>query len=188
MFSDDQRQTLLRIARNAIARELGLAPAASPLPAGDSELSRPAGVFVTLHLGGDLRGCIGYVEAEEPLVETVDQVAVRAAFHDPRFLPLSVSEFRQVMIEISVLSPLSLVRDTREIQTGVHGLVLELRRARGLLLPQVATEQGWDRVQFLNHTALKAGLPPSAWQHPEARVYVFTAEVFAERSLEGAHP
>ena len=143
---------------------------------------------MTLRIGADLRGCIGYVEAEEPLLETVDQVAVRAAFHDPRFPPLSLSEFRRVTIEISVLSPVRLVKDTRDIETGIHGLVIELRGARGLLLPQVATEQGWDRIQLLNHTAVKAGLPPSAWQHPEARVYAFTAEVFAERSLEGAHP
>ena len=123
MFSEDQRQTLLRIARNAIARELGLVPAAVPLPAGEAALSTPAGVFVTLRLAGDLRGCIGYVEAEEPVRETVDQVAVRAAFNDPRFAPLSLSEFRRVTIEISVLSPLRLVKDIREIEAGVHGLV-----------------------------------------------------------------
>ncbi len=186
MFTDDQRQMLLGIARNAIARGLGIVPAPLPLPDADEGLSRHLGVFVTLRIGRDLRGCIGYVEAEEPLVESVDQVAARAAFHDPRFPPLSLSEFRRVLLEISVLSPLCLVKDVAEIEPGVHGLVIELRRARGLLLPQVATEQGWDRIQFLNHTAIKAGLPPSAWQHPEARVYLFSAEVFAEPSLEGA--
>ena len=92
------------------------------------------------------------------------KVAVRAAFHDPRFPPLSLSEFRRVTIEISVLSPVRLVKDTRDIETGIHGLVIELRGARGLLLPQVATEQGWGREELLDNLCVKAGLPAQRWR------------------------
>jgi AmmeMemoRadiSam system protein A len=187
MFTDDERHTLLRIARHAIGHGLGLIREEPVLPVRGA-LGEPAAAFVTLHLDGELRGCIGYVEALEPLAATVSEVAVRAAFHDPRFPPLTEGEFGKVVIEVSVLSPLQLLRSEEEIEIGRDGLVLELHRARGLLLPQVATEQGWDRIRFLEFTAMKAGLPPSAWKDPEAHVYTFSAEVFAESSMEGAHP
>jgi AmmeMemoRadiSam system protein A len=187
VFTHDEQRSLLRVARDAIARELGLGTDELPMPGG-GPLAVPAAAFVTLHRGGELRGCVGYIEPVAPLFETVREVAVRAAFHDPRFPPLAAGEFSDVIIEISVLSALRRIAGEHEVVIGRHGLVLELRGARGLLLPQVAVEQGWGPIRFLEYAGLKAGLSPSAWKDPEASVSVFSAEVFAESSLEGARP
>jgi len=108
---------------------------------------------------------------------------VKAAFEDPRFPTLSAREFEEVEIEISVLSPLRKITDVGEIEVGKHGLVLEAGFARGLLLPQVATEYGWDREQFLNHTARKAGLYPDAWRQKGTSIFIFTSDVFSEATI-----
>ncbi len=188
MFTIDERQTLLRIARKAIAYELGLSKSEPELPT-HGTLAQPAGAFVTLHERGELRGCIGYIEALGPVAAVVAEVAVKAAFQDPRFPPLIPSELLHISIEISVLSPLKQINEVEEIAVGVHGILLELRHARGLLLPQVAAEHGWDKTTFLEYTAMKAGLPPDAWKDPEAHIYIFSAEIFAEGALqEGAYP
>jgi hypothetical protein len=136
---------------------------------------------VTIREGGELRGCIGYIESPYPLARVVAEVAAKAATEDPRFLPLTQSDLARVTLEVSVLSPLRQIADVSEIQVGTHGLLLELGRYRGLLLPQVATEYGWDRETFLASTAKKAGLPGNAWKDPEARISVFSAEIISEQ-------
>jgi len=141
-------------------------------------LLAPRGAFVTLHRDGRLRGCIGYIEPVKPLIRTVQEVAVKAAFEDPRFPPLTEDE--SVQIEISVLTPPEQVSDISSIEVGRDGLIVELGPRRGLLLPQVATEYGWDRQTFLENTATKAGLPPDAWKHPSVRLYKFSAEIFGD--------
>lgn len=179
VLSDEERRFLLRVAREAIECELeGKEPPSyeNVTPA----LNELRGAFVSLHTNGRLRGCIGYIEGLKSLLKTVQEVAAKAATQDPRFLPVTEDELPSVRLEISVLSPLELVTDIRSIAVGTHGLMLELGGRRGLLLPQVATELGWDTEAFLNGTAQKAGLPPDAWQHPEAKLYRFSAEVFAE--------
>jgi len=182
MFTPEEKRELLRIAREAISDALESRQAPDMRPA-EGALARPSGAFVTLRLNQDLRGCIGYIESNEPVRAVIAEVAVRAAFDDPRFPPLTAEEFRNIHIEISVLSPLRQIRDIGEIEVGVHGLVLELGQCRGLLLPQVATEYGWDRLEFLGNVSRKAGLPRTAWSDPGARIFVFSAEVFEE---EGA--
>ncbi len=146
-------------------------------------LREPAGVFVTLELHRELRGCIGYVEPVLPLAEATREVAAKAALEDPRFDPVTSGELSEIEIEISVLSPLHEIHSPDEVTVGVHGLVLESGFRRGLLLPQVATDYGWDRFEFLSHTARKAGLPPDAWKRPGARLSTFTVERFSEQEL-----
>ena len=182
MLSQESKRELVRIAREAISRALEFR-AASKTRTHDPALSVSGGAFVTLSIGSQLRGCIGYIESTLPLAEVVAEVAVKAALEDPRFPPLTRSEFQKTSIEVSILSPLDLVRDVEEIQVGIHGLLLELGSRRGLLLPQVATEYRWDRTAFLNATARKAGLPEDAWQRPDARIHRFSAEVIEEADL-----
>jgi AmmeMemoRadiSam system protein A len=130
-----------------------------------------------------LRGCIGHIESTDPLYDTVRQAAYAAAFRDPRFRPLAPEELGRIELEISVLSRLEEVEDTRVIIAGTHGIMIEHGAHAGLLLPQVAAERNWDRETFLEQTCRKAGLPPGAWSDPESRIRIFTAEVFDETSL-----
>jgi AmmeMemoRadiSam system protein A len=146
-------------------------------------LDTECGAFVTLHEAGRLRGCIGYIRAVKPLRQTVAEMAVQAALHDPRFPAVTAAEIPDLDIEISVLSPLEGVDDVSSIEVGRHGLIIQDARHSGLLLPQVATEQGWDRDTFLDHTCLKAGLEPGAWRRDDVTILRFTAEVFGEKSL-----
>jgi AmmeMemoRadiSam system protein A len=178
------RLTLLQIARAAISAHLQGVQA--PVPDAPGDLGRPAGAFVTLRLDGTLRGCIGYLERDRPLVEVVASSAVSAASEDPRFLPIDVKELEAAHIEISVLGPLEPIvpPDPAEIQIGRHGLVIEQGVRRGLLLPQVAVEWEWGAEAFLAHTCIKAGLPPDAWKHG-AEVFRFDAEVFDEAMTRG---
>jgi uncharacterized protein len=178
-ISNEDKRVLLKIARSAIQSTLE----GESLPRLDIKsdiLKSPSGVFVTLRTGENLRGCIGYVEPLFPLAQAVQDVAVKAALEDPRFLPVMLSEIDDISIEISVLSPLAELFDFNQIEIGKHGLVIESGSRRGLLLPQVATENGWNRQQFLRHTALKAGLPPDSWKQREVRLYSFTVEKFEE--------
>jgi len=185
---DAERRLLLRVARRAIeqagrSRE-NLAPANptdEPIPGASHP---PAGVFVTLHRGQRLRGCMGRLESRDPLAKTVAQVAVSAALHDPRFRPVESFELPDLEIEVSVLSPFELITADK-IEVGRHGLVVERGAQRGLLLPQVATEYGWNRERFLEEVCEKAGLARGAWREPETRVFAFTAEVFSEAHSVG---
>lgn len=180
MYTDEQHELLLSIARQAIKKALSH-DAADIIPSTDDiELQQLRGAFVTLHTQDDsLRGCIGIIEPVAPLVETIAYAAVSAALRDPRFPPVNLWELNNLTIEISVLSPLQPAKPD-EVVVGTHGLVVEQGEHRGLLLPQVATEWGWTREQFLDHTCSKAGLPASAWRNG-AKLSTFTAEVFSEK-------
>ncbi|MBP9560620.1 MAG: AmmeMemoRadiSam system protein A [Syntrophorhabdaceae bacterium] len=141
-------------------------------------LKQYQGAFVTIKKKGELRGCIGYIKGYLPLYETVEQVAVQAAFHDPRFDALSKEEFKDIDIEISVLSPLKKIENIEEIEVGTHGIYIEKGFHSGLLLPQVATENAWDRKTFLEHSCYKAGLHKDAYKEKDTNIYIFSAEVF----------
>lgn len=170
---------LLQTAREAIGARL--ASRSPRYPAPGPGLSAPCGVFVTLKIDGHLRGCIGHITSARPLVETVKEVALSSAFEDPRFSPLRAEEWGRVHLEVSVLSPFEQITDVNRIEVGVHGIMIRQGGHSGLLLPQVAGEQGWDRDAFLSHTCLKAGLPRDAWSRPQTRIEIFSAQVFAEK-------
>jgi AmmeMemoRadiSam system protein A len=179
MTAPERRRELLALARESIGRRLeGVEPIEpSERPHAD-EASH--GVFVTLRSRGELRGCIGTLAAEEGIARTVAEFAVRAGFEDPRFPPLARDEWRDVEIEISILSPPRLIAE-EEFEVGRHGLILEIGARRGLLLPQVAEEWSFTREQFLGALARKAGLPEDGWKLEGAKLFAFEAEVFAER-------
>jgi AmmeMemoRadiSam system protein A len=177
-LSDKDGLLLLQTAREAIGARLAGRP--PRFPASPPELAVQCGAFVTLKVEGRLRGCIGHITACQPLVDAVRDAAVSSAFEDPRFPPLRPEEWPRVRIEISVLSPFQLMTDIRRIIVGVHGIMVQSGQRSGLLLPQVATEQGWGREAFLAHGCRKAGLPADAWRLPETRIEVFTAAVFQE--------
>ncbi|HKB14179.1 MAG TPA: AmmeMemoRadiSam system protein A [Vicinamibacterales bacterium] len=177
MTSDHDRQLLLGLAREAIQAWVGEEAAHVPAEAG--VLAEPGGAFVTLHKHGELRGCIGHIEPNEPLGKVVPRCAVAAASTDPRFPPITAEELEQIDIEISLLGLLEPIHGPREIEIGRHGLVVEQGWLRGLLLPQVATEWKWDAETFLAQTCHKAGLPRDAWKHG-ATIFRFEAEVFGE--------
>jgi AmmeMemoRadiSam system protein B/AmmeMemoRadiSam system protein A len=173
---------LLTLARKTIEAECrgatpAIAPSASPI------MKEPRGAFVTLKKDGQLRGCIGYIEAVKPLAETIEEMAKAAAFNDWRFNPVRAEEVPRLEIEISVLSPLSEVRDPSTIVVGTDGLIVSRGSNRGVLLPQVPTEWGWDRETFLEQTCAKAGLPPNAWKEKGTRIESFTADVLSEKEL-----
>lgn len=175
-YSQEERELLLRLAHRAI--ELALEGRAVDLTSPTAHLAEPRGAFTTLHLQGQLRGCIGYVLPTQSLYATVAESARAAALDDPRFPPVTSAEAPHLKIEISVLSPLQPIRP-EEVIVGQHGLVITQGNRRGLLLPQVPIEWEWDREIFLAQTCLKAGLPPDAWRHG-AQLQAFTAEVFGE--------
>ncbi len=170
---------LFRVARESIQAHLKGEKAPLPTDASPA-LSRPSGVFVTLHLNGRLRGCIGYLEAMKPLLAAVQDMATAAAFNDPRFPPLRQEEVAGLDLEISVLSPMRRIKNIEEIEVGRDGIYLEQGPYRGLLLPQVATEYGWDRRTFLKQTSVKAGLPQDAWEDPHTRLFIFSAKILHE--------
>ncbi len=180
MLDQAERARLLRLARasvEAAARGESFSPDEPPTGA----LAQPSGVFVTLKTkDGRLRGCIGLIEPGPPLQQAVVEMARSAALHDPRFPPVTPAEVDDLRIEISVLSPPQPLDNVEHIVVGQHGLIVERGPYRGLLLPQVAPEWGWDRDEFLAHTCMKAGLPPDAWRDEKTRIYTFTAEVFGE--------
>jgi AmmeMemoRadiSam system protein A len=178
-LSESDKKELLRIARSSIEQAMKGVPV-STTEQSTGLLGELRGVFVTLRLEHELRGCIGYVEARLPLREAVQEVAQKSAFEDPRFPPLSEEELKRVEIEISVLSPLRKISSVEEIEIGKHGLVVDAGYTRGLLLPQVATEYGWGREEFLSHTARKAGLPADAWKRAGIEIFAFTSDVFSE--------
>jgi AmmeMemoRadiSam system protein A len=173
------KQLLLQVARDSIAAQL-TGKAATPVKTTAPVLQEPRGAFVSLHRHGQLRGCIGYIEAVKPLLQTVREMAPAAAFQDPRFRPLQADELADLEIEISVLTPMHLIKSTDEIEVGKDGLYMVRGLNRGLLLPQVATQYNWDRLTFLEQTCCKAGLPPDAWKDPHTQIYIFQAEIFSD--------
>jgi AmmeMemoRadiSam system protein A len=187
MLTREQRKTLLQIARESIALTLdGRRPDLDRYPV-DDDLRRPAGAFVTLNdERGDLRGCIGSIEPVAPLFRAVSSSAIAAAIRDPRFHPVRPEELAKLSLEISVMGPIERVRDVEEIEVGRDGLIIRLGSNAGLLLPQVASDYGWDRETFLSQTCIKAGLPRAAWHEKEARIERFSAEVFGELNADRA--
>jgi AmmeMemoRadiSam system protein A len=175
----EERAELLRLARETIAEYLERNQTLAYTPENPVFL-RAGGAFVTLKKHTQLRGCIGYIWAEEPIYETVQRAAIAAAVRDPRFPPVTRGELDELTVEISLLSPMKLVADTEDIVLGRHGLFIRHGYAQGLLLPQVAPEQGWTREQFLEGICRKAGLPMDALNDPTTELFTFTAEVFAE--------
>jgi AmmeMemoRadiSam system protein A len=177
-FSHDERTLLLRLAHDSISSalqhiEISLDP---PTP----HLAEPRGVFTSLYVRGQLRGCVGYVLPNCAAFRAVAETARAAAFNDNRFPPVTTEEASDLEIELSILSPAKPMR-AEEIEVGRHGLLISWHGRRGLLLPQVPVERSWDRTTFLEQTCRKSGLPPDAWQKG-ATIEAFTAEVFGEKS------
>ena len=181
---DAERKFLSRHARMSIEAGLaGKSVVEVPQPpteefAPGSLLFRTLGAFVTLHISGNLRGCIGNIIGREPLYATVWHMAQAAAFADPRFAPLSLAEWSRVNLEISVLDELTVCPNPQAVEVGRHGLVLQYAGRSGVFLPQVPVEQGWDRLAYLDNLCLKAGLPQGSWQQPGAQLYWYEAVVF----------
>jgi len=175
-LSDEDKKQLKDLVRETI--EGVLFGRQKPAAQVSEMLKEKRGAFVTLKKKGELKGCIGYTRGVQPLHETVREMAIQAAFHDPRFKPLEKKEWKDIDIEISVLTPMKQIQNVNEIAVGVHGLYIEKGHNSGLLLPQVAVENHWDRTAFLEYTCFKAGLPNDAWKSPDARIYIFSADVF----------
>jgi AmmeMemoRadiSam system protein A len=176
----EERQALLRAARESIAAHFQRRR--PQLPAAAGALAEDRGAFVTLHRrDGELRGCVGMMQSDRPLLETVARMAVAAATEDGRFEPVTEAELPGLVIEISALGPLQPIRPD-EVEVGRHGLLVSHYGRRGVLLPQVPVEHGWDRETFLAHTCRKAGLAPETWQKAGVDLKGFTATVFSERS------
>ena len=178
-YSPEERELLLRLAHQAI--ETALDDRELVLPPIPQHLQQHRGAFTTLHLEDDVRGCVGYVFPVAPLFQTIVETARAAAFQDMRFLPVTREEAAQLQISISVISPLFPVK-AEEVELGKHGLLITQGNRRGLLLPQVPAEHGWNLKTFLEQTSRKAGLPPDAWEHG-ATLEAFTAEIFGEGVL-----
>lgn len=188
-FTGTEKRALLLLARWSIGRELGISipknffAESSAFVKEHPGLQQKMGAFVTLRKRGELRGCIGNMIGRAPLHETIVSMACSSAFHDPRFPPLKKEEFSEVVLEISVLSPLVKIDSAEELEPGKHGLYITRGSYSGVLLPQVATEQGWNREEFVLHTCRKAGLPPEALYKADTRLEIFTAQIFCEEDF-----
>ena len=175
----DMGNKLLEIARNAIDARLANSDP-PPKTIDEPLLNQEAGCFVTIHKDGQLRGCIGNFVSQQPLYLEVAQMAVAAATADPRFYAMDQKDIGNYSLDISVLSPLVKIDDIMQIEVGVHGIYLEKDYSRGVLLPQVASEQGWDRQTFIEQTCIKAGLQTDAWKSPRTTISIFTAQVITD--------
>jgi AmmeMemoRadiSam system protein B/AmmeMemoRadiSam system protein A len=176
-LSEQDKKTLHHIAKTVIENMAR----GKPVPEFKVDapiLKESRGAFVTINKRGQLRGCIGYIEGRGPLYKTVEEMAQAAAFRDPRFNPVAEKELPDLEIEISVLTPLRRITDVNEIEVGKHGIYIKKGWYSGLLLPQVATEYGWDRKTFLEYTCQKAGLPTTAWKDKGIEIYIFSADIF----------
>jgi AmmeMemoRadiSam system protein A len=185
-MNDVQKQTLLKVARDTVRAVIRREPIENP-QSDDPELNAPCGCFVTLKNHGRLRGCIGQFTSDSPLIELVGQMANSSATGDPRFFadPISADELDQLDVEISVLSPLQRTDEPLSLRLGVDGIYIKKGHTSGCFLPQVATETGWSKEEYLSYCcAHKAGLAPDAWQDPETEVYLFTADVFGAEFKE----
>jgi AmmeMemoRadiSam system protein A len=176
----EEQAELLRVARRSLEKHFSGSGPFRPEPKSPT-LGENRGAFVTLHQApvGDLRGCVGMMRSEASLVRTVARMAVAAATEDGRFDPVTAAELSELHLEISALGPLLPIRP-EEVEVGRHGLLISHRGCRGVLLPQVPVEHGWDRETFLDHTCIKAGLLPGTWREDGVELLSFTAEVFGE--------
>jgi AmmeMemoRadiSam system protein A len=191
-LSDADRRLLLEHARAAVLSKVGDGDGrdehADGHPPFAPALIAPGAAFVTLHVGGELRGCIGTVERRRALWAVVGDMAAAAATRDPRFPPIDVADLREMTVEISVLTPDVVIHRPEEIEIGRHGLDVRRGDARGLLLPQVAVERGLDRETFLAATCRKAGLPADAWHDADTEIRVFEADVFGDDDAADTAP
>ena len=184
MFSDNDKKNMLTAAREVLSscakgEEVMMPESLSEL---DSE---PMGIFITLHTRkGELRGCIGYLVGIKPLPDAIVEMTKAASKNDPRFSPVKEAELNDIVLEISLLSPLKKIDSPDAIEIGKHGLVVSDGSNKGLLLPQVATENNWDKITFLEHTCEKARLPRDAWKSEETEISIFSAEVFEEKKSD----
>ncbi|MCS7250188.1 MAG: AmmeMemoRadiSam system protein B [candidate division WOR-3 bacterium] len=178
-LSEEEKKELLTIARKTLESYLHNKKIPD-FKITSENLKKRYGVFVTLEKFGELRGCIGYVEGIKPLYEGVIDNAINAALRDPRFPPVSSKELKDIKIEITVLSPLKKIEDINKIVVGKHGILIKKGFYQGLLLPQVATEYGWDRETFLKHTCLKAGLNPESYKDKDTEIYIFEGLIISE--------
>jgi AmmeMemoRadiSam system protein A len=178
----DEQRELLRIAR-ATLREHARSGKLPPGKPHRDTLLAEAAVFVTLHRDGELRGCIGTTTADRPIFRAVQEMAIAAATRDPRFPPVTADEIALVDIEISVLGELRRVHGPDDVVIGRDGVVVEGRGQRGLLLPHVAVESGWDAKAFVERTCQKAGLPRDAWREGDLEISVFPTQIFSEHQL-----
>ncbi len=176
-MNPSQKKELLELARASI--ETKVRSGALQIKTTDRpEFSQAQGVFVTLKIHGRLRGCIGYIESQSPLYKNIQECAISSAERDPRFPPLQATELTDLDIEISVLSPVKALPSIDDIQIGQTGLIMQSGSRRGVLLPQVPVEQGWNVQQFLSGLCQKTGLKDGVWKNPNVKLYYFTAEVF----------
>jgi AmmeMemoRadiSam system protein A len=182
-LSEADQRAALQLARTAVVDAVSHCKLPDVFPR-EGAFAERRGVFVTLHVRNRLQGCIGVIEAQEPLGEAIIRCAASAALEDPRFAPMKPDQLGEVSIEISLLSQLEQI-SPESIEIGRHGLLVRLHAQRGLLLPQVAIEHRLTREQFLEETCRKAGLPREAWRDPEAHLFGFTCEVFSESSYRG---
>lgn len=179
-LSEDDKKVLMDIARKTIhckvkGEKLPEFKVDSPI------LKENRGAFVTIKEHGQLRGCIGYIEGIKPLYITIQEMAEAAALRDPRFPPVTSGELDKLELEISVLTPLRKIKDINEVEIGKHGIVLKKGYHQGVFLPQVATEQGWDRITFLEEICHKAGIyDKNCWKDRDAEIYIYSADVFCE--------
>jgi AmmeMemoRadiSam system protein A len=177
-LSEAEQRSALELARRAVTEAVSHRKLPGLIPKNGIFAER-RGVFVTLHVGGRLHGCIGVIEAREPLGEVIVRCAASAALEDPRFVPLCAEQLAALRIELSLLSPLAPI-NLESIEIGRHGLFVSLHAQRGLLLPQVAVQHRLTREQFLYEICRKAGLRPEAWRDPEAMLLGFTCEIYSE--------
>ena len=178
-LTENEKTILLSTARESITSRLEKRTPNYPIPL--DSLQTPLGSFVTLHIEGNLRGCIGHMLPVKALIEDVKILARESAFHDPRFPELSIKELELIDIEISVLSPLE-ISSPDKIIVGKHGIIMKNGYNSGVLLPQVPTEQGWDREEFLSYTCRKAGMQEDCWKDQHTQIETFTAVVFGENN------
>jgi len=181
VLDDSAKNELLSLARRTLENYLGRGEIPRYFTS-RLELCARSGAFVSLHRGKDLRGCIGLLTPDEELYRTVQRCAISSAVEDSRFPPVTYEELSELTIELSILAPLRTIKDPVEVEVGRHGLLVSRQGRRGLLLPQVAIENRWDRETFLSQTCRKAGLPPDAWRDPDTSIECFTAQVFSEGS------
>lgn len=177
ILSDDDRRVLLHAARDALLAELSSTDPHVLPEESEGALQRAGASFVTWRREGDLRGCVGTLEAREPLAQNVRRMAVMAALRDARFPPVDAGEIDALELHVNVLGPAAPI-ELEAIEIGRHGLLIERGFARGVLLPEVARDRGWSREKFLAETCRKAGLGSDAWRDPETQVYAFETESF----------
>ena len=181
-LTEDEKRMLLLTARESVRSHLFGGELSLPRPT--ENMTAQCGAFVTIHKKGKLRGCIGHITAVKPLFTGIQELAVSAAFNDPRFPQLTGDEYPDIDIEISVLTPLESIDSPEKVEVGKHGILIQRGFRSGVLLPQVATEQGWDRETFLSYTCRKAGLPEDCWREKDTKIQIFSAIIFGEKDVD----